>query len=152
VAPRNIPQSEFTYRNVQDLLKDPDAAKRLSEETGMSPDQIEQFVQRYNKDKMPKGAARPGEDIQVKPGASRPVAPDSTLPGLDPRTHFSTKSLRDAGAVVQDDARNNFETTRFMVPPEIRSGFEAYKSASSRSRTLNPATNAPAPAGGPGSR
>jgi hypothetical protein len=150
VAPRNIPQSELTLRSVQELLKDPDAAKKLAEETGMSPDQIEQFVQKFDKEKMPKGAARPGEEIQVKPGASRAVTPDATLPGLDPRSSFSTKSLRNRGAVVQDDARNNFETTRFMAPPEIRSGYEAFKSSLSHSRTLQPTTNAPA--GGPGSR
>jgi hypothetical protein len=126
------------------MLKDPDAAKRLSEETGMSPDQIEQFVQKFDKQKVPKGAARPGEEIQVKPGSSRPVTPDSTLPGIDPRSSFSTKSQRNAGAVAQDDARNNFETIRFTAPPEIRSGYEAFKSSLSHSRTLNPTANAPA--------
>jgi hypothetical protein len=150
VAPRDVPQSNLTLRNVHELLKDPEAARRLSEETGMSPDQIEQFVQRFDRQKVPRGAARPGEEVQVKPGASRPATPDATLPGLDPRSTFSTKSQRNAGAVVQDDARNNFETTRFVVPPEIGTGFEAYKSTLSRSRTLNPGTEAPA--GGPGRR
>jgi hypothetical protein len=150
VAPQNIPQSELSLRNVRELLQDPEAAKKLSEETGMSPDQIEQFVQKLEKDKVPKGAARPGEEIQVRPGQNQSVAPDRTLPGLDPRTSYSTQSLRDRGAVVQDDIRNNVETTRFIAPPEIRSGFEAYKSTLSRSRTLNPTPNRPA--GGPGSR
>jgi hypothetical protein len=131
------------------MLRDPEAAKRLSQELNMSPDQIEQFVQRFDRQRVPKGAARPGEDVQVKPGAGRSVAPDPTLPGLDPRTRFSSKSVRNPGAVVQDDARNNFETTRFVAPPEVRSGFEAYSSSLANSRTLNPTTTAPAPGPAP---
>ncbi len=154
VAPRDIPQSELSLRNVQDLLKDPEAAKKLSDELGLSPDQIEQFVQKYNKDKAPKAAARPGEAIQVKPGANRSVAPNSALPGLDPGANLSTKMLRERGAVPTDDVRNNIETTRFIAPPEVQRGFEAYQSTLNRSRTLNPTRTAPAPAkgAGPGSR
>jgi hypothetical protein len=156
VAPENIPQSELSLRQIKDLLKDPEAAKKLAEDSGIPREEMEQFVQKLNKDKVPKGAARPGEEIQVKPGANRPAGPDPTLPGLDPRTSFSTKSLRQRGSIVQDDLRNNIETTRFLPPTEIRRGFEAYKSTLNRSRTLSPstATNAPAPApaAGPGSR
>jgi len=153
-AAPDAPPSELTLRKVQELLQNKDAAARLEKETGMSREEMEQFVQKYQKDKMPKAASRPGEEIEAKPGTSRANAPDPTLPGLDPKTKFSTKTLRERGAVVHDQARDNAEGIRFVVPPEIRSGFEAYKSTLSRSRTLNPSRNAPAPApaGGGGNR
>jgi hypothetical protein len=158
VAPKNIPQSEFTLRKVQELLKDKDAASKLEQDTGMSREEMEQFVQKMQRDRVPKSADRQGQEIQVKPGTNSPAASNPTLPGLDPRTNFSTKTLRDRGAVVQDQVRDNAEDVRLIAPREIRSGFEAYKSTLSRSRTLNPTRTAPAPAGGanagagPGSR
>jgi hypothetical protein len=153
VAPQNIPPSDLAIRKVQDLLKDKDAASKLEQETGMSRDEMEQFVQKYQT-KAPKAPDRQGQEIQVKPGQSKAAAPDPTLEGLDPRSSFSTKSLRERGSVVQDNVRGNAEDVRLAVPPEIRSGFEAYKSTLSRSRTLNPTRTAPAAPsdGGAGNR
>jgi hypothetical protein len=153
VAP-DAPASDLTLRKVQELLNDPDAASKLEQETGMSREAMEQFVQKYQKSKTPGAVGRTGQEIQVKPGANRAAAPDPTLPGFNPNTNVSTKILRDRGAVVQDQVRDNAEGIRFIAPPEIRSGFEAYKSTLSRSRTLNPSRtpSAPAPSGGAGSR
>ena len=81
-----------------------------------------------------------------------PRLPTPGLPGIGPSTKISTQNRRDGDAVVQDVDRNNIETTRFIAPPEIQRGFEAYTSTLCRSRTLNPKTTAPAPApaNGPG--
>jgi hypothetical protein len=101
---------------------------------------------------VPHGAARPGEDIQVKPGEHRPAGPSANLPGINPQTRFSTQSLRDRGAVVTDQVRDNLESTRLAAPPEFRARVEAYKSTLSRSRVLNPVATPPAGGTGPGNR
>jgi len=146
----------MTLRNVQQMLQDKDAASRLEKETGMSREMMEQFVQKHQRGNVPKAADRAGQELQTKPGANRPTGPDPNLPGFDPNNRFSTQTLRDRGAVTQDHARDNAEALRFAAPPEIRSGFEAYKSALSRSRTLNPSgtppASTPAPAKGAGKR
>jgi len=151
VAPKNVPQSEFSLRKVQELLQDKDAASKLEQETGMTREEMEQFTRKFLKDQAPKAGDRPGQEIQAKPGENRAAAPNPTLPGFDPRTNVSSKILRDRGAVVGDQVRDNAEDIRFIAPPEIRSGFEAYKSTLSRSRTLNPTRTAPAGNAGPGS-
>ena len=151
-APGNIPPSDLTLRKVQDLLKDKAASERLAEETGMSREEMEQFVQKFQKDRKPKAPDRPGEEIEVKPGTSPNATPDPKLPGFDRQRDFSSATLRNRGAVTQDLERNNVESIRLIPPAEIRSGYEAYKSTLSRSRTLNPATAPPAGGAGPGSR
>ena len=80
VAPRNIPQSEFSLRNVQELLKDPEAAKKLQEATGLSPDQIEQFAKKLDKDKVPKAATRPGAGNPGQAGREPARRPQSRAP------------------------------------------------------------------------
>jgi len=147
VAPQNIPPSDLTLRKVQELLKDKDAASKLEQETGMSRDEMEQFVQKGLQKKPPKSADRQGQDIQAKPGQGKSAGPNPTLEGLDPRSSFSTKSLRERGSVVQDRERGNAEDVRLVVPPEIRSGYEAYLNSLSRSRTLNPSRTTPAAPG-----
>jgi len=150
VAPQNIPASDLSLRKVQELLQDKDIASKLERETGMSRDQMEQFVEKYQKKAIP-APDRQGQEIKVKPGESRAATPSPTLEGLDPRTRISTQTLRDRGSVVQDQVRGNAEDLRLVVPPELRAGFEAYKSTLSRSKTQNPTRTAPA-AGAPGTR
>jgi hypothetical protein len=135
VAP-NQPQSELVLRKLQDLLKNDQAAAKLEKETGMSREEMEQFVRKFSK--APKPTPGEGRKIEVKPGESKPSGANTSLPGLNPGTHLSTQSLRDRGAVVQDQVRDNIEGTRFTAPPEVRSGYEAYKSTLSRSKTVNP--------------
>jgi hypothetical protein len=152
VAPQNVPPSDLTLRKVQELLRDPDAARKLEQESGYTREQMEQFVQKFQKEKAPRAAARPGEEIQVKPGESRPAGPAPNLPGINPQTRFSTQSLRDRGAVATDQVRDNLESTRLLAPAEFRERVEAYKSTLSRSRVLNPTTSPPGGGTGPGNR
>jgi hypothetical protein len=135
VAP-NQPQSDLVLRKVQDLLKNPAEAAKLEKETGMSREEMEQFVRKFTKP--PKNTPREGRTVEVKPSENRPTGADTSLPGLNPGTRISTQSLRDKGAVVQDQERANIEGTRFNAPAEIRSRFEAYQSTLSRSKATSP--------------
>ena len=158
IAPQNIPPSDLTLRQVKDLLQDKDAASKLEQATGMSREEMEQFVQKFQKDKAPRNAPRSGQEVDVKPGATTPVGPAADLPGVTPGTKLSTRNQRKRGSIVQDEIQGNLQGTRFVPPAELLPGFEAYSKTLSRSRTLNPtagprtgAGSAPMPAPAPGS-
>jgi hypothetical protein len=125
VAPDNQAQTDLVLRTLQDVLKDPEAAKKLEQDTGLNREQLDQFVSQYKKVKS--GPAGPGRDIEVKPGEQSDAKPASNLPGLDPRTTFSTKNVRNRGTQPQDDVRNNLEGVRFQVPSEWRGKYEGYR-------------------------
>ena len=135
VAP-DQPGSELVLRKLQDMLKDDQATSKLEKETGMSREEMEQFVKKFTK--APKAEPTDGRKIEIKPGEVRPSAPDTAQPPLSPGARFSTQSLRDKGAVVQDQARDNIEANRFAPPREVLPGFEAYTKTLSRAKTPAP--------------
>ena len=55
--------------------------------------------------------------------------------------------IRDRGSMVQDTVRGNIEGVRFVPPPELRAGFDAYSNSLSRSKALNPPARRPAASG-----
>jgi hypothetical protein len=130
VAPKDQPASDLVLRNIQEALNDPASAKDLEQATNMSREQIEQFVEKYRK--ATTAAAGPGRDITVKPGEQTPVAPSADLPGLDTKTRFSSKNVRNRGTMPQDDVHGNLEDVRFQPPPEMQGKFEAYKNKLSK--------------------
>ena len=77
VAPKG---AEAPLGGLADALKDAATAKELEERTGMTKEQIEQFVKDYEKPKV--GAGREGKEVEVKVGAQPAAAPASNLPGL----------------------------------------------------------------------
>jgi hypothetical protein len=134
VAPEgNMPQSDLVLRRLEELLKNNQVTPELEKESGMSREQMEQFVTKFKK--APKAAPGPGRQIQVKPGKDRVFNPNRKLPDLGPNAHVGNRTGRGRGATVQDQIRDNTEGGRFEIPPELRSGFEAYKSSLSRSKS-----------------
>lgn len=144
VAP-NKEQTNLVLRNLEQALKDQQKASQLEKETGMSREQMEQFVQKFKK--APKREAAPGREIKVKPTEARKLNPNRTLPDLNPSVRPSTTQIRNRGSFSQDNVRDNVEGTRFVVPMEIKTGFDAYRSSLSRSKTLNPSKTAPGSGG-----
>jgi hypothetical protein len=143
VAPENQEQTDLVLRTLQDVLKDPEAAKKLEQETGLNREQLDQFVSQYKKVKS--GPAGPGREITVKDSADVASSkPSANLPGLDARTPFTTKNLRNRGTMAQDDVRNNQEGIRFQVPSEWRGKYEGYKNKLSKvpapKQTVRPTT------------
>jgi hypothetical protein len=102
----------------------------------MKPEEMEQFVRKY---KPPgKREAGPGREIQVNPTESKKLNSKRVVPDLNPTVRPSTRTIRNRGGVTQDNVRDNVEGTKFVVPLEIKTGFDAYRSSLSRSKTLNP--------------
>ena len=58
-------------RRVEDLLKDDQSTRKLEQETGMSRQQIEQFVDKWKK-APDRPAPGPGRTIEAKPGKDPP--------------------------------------------------------------------------------
>jgi hypothetical protein len=141
-------QSDLVLRTVKDLLAKDAVTPDLEKETGMTREQMEQFVKKYEGVKS--APAGPGREIQVKPGQhDASDRPSANLPGIDLNSRYSTKNLKERGTMPHDDVHNMLEGIRFTPPPELRSKFENYKTKLARSRTGT--SNRPAPAKADGS-
>ena len=148
VAP-DKPQPELVLRKLRDLLDKNQVTPELEKETGMSREDMEQFVKKFEKGAAKK-AIDPGAELKAKPEGDAVMKPRTNLPGISNSARLDTKTLRDRGAVTRDQMRDNAESIRFLPPREYGASFEAYKNTLGRSRTLNPARPArrqsPAPA------
>ncbi|MBV8487198.1 MAG: hypothetical protein JO161_02850, partial [Planctomycetaceae bacterium] len=134
IAPLGGPsQSDLVLRTVKDLLEKDAVTPDLEKETGMTREQMEQFVKKYEGVKT--APAGPGREIEVKPGQhDASLRPSANLPGIDVNTRYSTKNIKERGTMPHDDVHNMLEGIRFAPPPELRSKFENYKSKLARSR------------------
>src|SRR5262249_43543852 len=143
VAPEGQSQTDMVLRTVKDLIAKDAVTPDLEKETGMTREQMEQFVRKYEKPKsQPVGA---GREFEVKPGEREPNdKPSPNLPGMDLRSRFSSKNIKDPGSMARDDVRSNLEGIRFTPPAEFRSKIEGYKSTLARSRSSSSVRPAPA--------
>jgi len=150
VAPQGQSQTDMVLRTVKDLLAKDAVTPDLEKETGMTREQMEQFVKKYEHVKS--APAGPGREITVNPGdRERTDQPSANLPGFGRQERYSTKSQKDRGQMVRDDVQNNLEGISFKAPPEFRSKFEGYRTSLARTRSgasKKPAPARPAPAGG----
>ena len=133
----------MVLRTVKDLLAKDAVTPDLEKETGMSREQMEQFVKKYENVKS--GPAGPGREITVKPGQHDATDhPSANLPGFGGHERYSTKNLKDRGQAVRDDVQNNLEGISFKPPPEFRSKFEGYRTSLARTRSAGASRHAPA--------
>jgi hypothetical protein len=137
IAPAGTDQSSLQLRGLSDALKDAATAKELEDATGMSKEQLEQFVKKYEKPTLKAG--REGKDVEVKVGEQAAAAPAANNPGAGVRT-FTTDKIRQRG-IATDTARGNLEGARDVPPPEFRERVEGYKNRLARikSPTRRPA-------------
>jgi len=147
VAP-DVPQTELVLRKLEDLIKNNQVTPELEKETGMSRDEMDQFVKKFRK--KPMAPAREGREIKVKPEEQKATPPKPNLSELTKGARVSSRTIRERGSMPEDQIRDNVEGGRSSVPPEIRSRYEAYKSSLSRLPALKSAQ--PASATGSGGR
>ncbi|MBV8608736.1 MAG: hypothetical protein JO034_14900 [Singulisphaera sp.] len=144
IAP-DIPQSDLVLRKLEDLLRSDQVTPKLEQETGMSREQMEQFVQKFKK--APKATPGPGREIKAKPEPVRTFDPNRKLPDLNPNAKIGSRTIRDRNSFVQDQEHNNLQGPLFEAPSELRSKFDAYRSSLSRSKVATPTRSAPAGGG-----
>jgi len=140
VAP-DMPQTDLVLNKLEDLLKRNQVTPEIEKATGMTREEMEQFVTKFKK--APKAPPGPGREIKVKPGADQKFDPNRTLPDINPNARLGTRTDRTRGSVAQDQIRDNVQGARFEVPSELRPGFEAFKSSLSRSKSRKPAAAGP---------
>jgi len=142
VSPENIRQPDLVLNQIKDMLRDPRRAEELAEASGMSTDELSQFVRKF--EKAPDFEPGEARTLEVEPGAPQQVDPDRLPAGPLPKATVSSRSQRGPNSVVQDEAGGNVQGVRTAVPPEYSSRFEAYRKGLSGGV---PAA-APAPGGG----
>lgn len=134
VAPQNQPQGDLVLRKLRDLLDKNQVTPEVEKELGMSKEELNQFVKRYEKTPQTNEPG-PAREIEAKPGQAPGVDPNRTLPDLNPSATFNTQTLRERGAFVQDQVRGNNEGVRLEPPRALRSGYDAYLRSLSRTRS-----------------
>jgi hypothetical protein len=141
-------QSDLVLRQIKDLIAEGRDTSRLEEATGMSREELEQFVRKFEK---PEREA-PGEGRELK-GDVREDKVMEPLRGVGERNRsplVSGSNQRGPSSATRDTFSDQTQGLRSQAPPEIRSRFEAYQSSISRSRGNAPARPAAPPAGRPG--
>jgi hypothetical protein len=134
VAP-DVAQVALVLRKLEDLLRSNQVGPELERESGMSRVQMEQFVTRFKR--LRNAAPGPGRTVEVEPGHERAFHDEPTSIALDWGT-IGNLATRLPANVVDDQQRDNVEAIRFVVPSELRSAFEAYKSSMSYSIPTRP--------------
>ena len=128
VAPDKHPKPDLVLRKIQDLLKDDAKARALEKETGMSRQELEQFVKKF--EKAPHGDPGASRDLTATPGKDKTIDPNRTIADPLAGSTVSGRNQRGAGAVPQDPtAGGNVEGARTVAPVEFRSRFEAYQNS-----------------------
>jgi hypothetical protein len=134
VAP-DVAQVVLVLRTLEDLLRSNQVGPALERGSGMSREQMEQFVTRFKR--LRRAAPGPGRTVEVEPGYERAFNDEPTSNALDWGT-FGNLATRSPASVVDDEHRGIVEGIRFVVPFELRSRFEAYKSTISDSIPTRP--------------
>jgi hypothetical protein len=121
-------------RKLRDLVDDNKITPEMLKDMGMSSkEELDQFVQRFAKGTA-KPPAREGQEIEATPGKTQEIDPKRRLPDLNPTATMNTEIIRNRGGIPRDTIRGNNQGVRFVPPPELRAGFDAYRSSLSRSR------------------
>jgi hypothetical protein len=127
VAPDRHAQPDLVLRKIQDLLKDDTKARALEKETGMSRDELEQFVKKF--DKAPQADPGAPRDLTATPGKDKTLDPNRKIADSLAGSTVSGRNQRGAGVVPQDTTGGNVEGARTVAPVEFRSRFEAYQNS-----------------------
>ena len=144
MAPSDVPQTELVLRKLKDLLREEKVSPELLEESGMSREEMEQFVKKF--EGPPKGEVGPGREIEINSESSGPVlGPNYQGPSSLSGKTVRSRADRASGSVPQDNEQGLNEGYRSMAPLEIRLRWEAFQMSISRSATVQPAAPAEKP-------
>jgi hypothetical protein len=141
VAP-DVPKPDLVLRKLQDLLKDdkftPDVEKKL----GMSRDEAEQFVKKFEKREQP-GPTGEGRTIEAKPEKEKVFDKDRKAPEFKTSATVSNSNTRTGTSIPQDNISGLSEGGKSAPPPEIRRQYEAFKRSLAKSKVVAPSTSTP---------
>ena len=135
VAP-DVPQSDLVLKTIRDLIKDNKFTPDLEKQLGMSKDEADQFVKKFEKREQPK-ATEPGREIKVKPGEDE-VIKDLKAPEFNTSATVSSRNQRQGSSLPQDTLGGLSEGNRSSPPIELRRQWEAYRKGLSTTKPAAP--------------
>jgi hypothetical protein len=130
-----VAQVVLVLRTLEDLLRSNQVGPELERDSGMSREQMEQVVTRFQRRR--NAAPGQGRAVEVEPGDERAFHDEPASIPLE-RGTVGSLATRLGANVVDDQQGDIVEGSRFVVPSELRSRFEAYKSSLSRSTATRP--------------
>ncbi|WP_406697878.1 hypothetical protein V5E97_03410 [Singulisphaera sp. Ch08] len=143
VAPDHLPparsRAEPVVRRLRELIEQDLVSPEVLDAAGVtSKQELDQFVTTLEWELSPDKEPPLGREIEVSQRARETLSVPASLTGLNlkPRGRIDTTRTRSHGE--KDKFRGNNEGHRFLVPPELRAGFNAYRTALSRSTRQSP--------------
>jgi hypothetical protein len=120
-------------RQLRELLEKDQVGPEVLDAAGVaSKEELDQFVTALELARSPEVEPGPGREIVVSLRHAEAFDPPPSRIEVGSNTAASLGPTRTRGHVVDDEIRGNGEGVRFLVPPELRAGFAAYRAAISR--------------------
>ncbi len=123
------------------MLKDDKFTPNVEKQLGMTKDEAEQFVKKFEKRDQPSPAG-PGREIKVKPGQDKVFDPNRKS-DFNTTATVSNRNNRQGTTIPQDNLSGLSEGGRSTPPPELRRQFEAYMKGVANSKVVAPGSPAP---------
>jgi hypothetical protein len=117
----------LVIQEIQDLLRAGKSTKDLEAETGMTRQEMQDLVKKF--EKVEKPAAEPSRDLKGDLGKDKTI--DKNRKFIDPikANTVSGRAGRGPGTVAGDTLAGDAEGARSVAPPEYKSRWEAYRSS-----------------------
>ena len=129
-------------RKLQDLLKEEKFTPNVEKQLGMTKEEAEQFVKKFEK-RPPTTPVAPGREIKVQPGQDKVYDPNKKAPEFNTGAIESKKASRAGNSMIQDSISGLSEGGKSTPPPELSKKFEAYKKSLSNSKVVAPSGATP---------
>ena len=121
-------------KRLREMVDKNEISKDLEDSTGLSREEIDQFVRKFEAPPKEERKAADGDgttEVTSTPGKDSENRKVS-LPGNLPGGQVTSRSNRGAGMVADDGSQGNLEGARARIPSALRSRFEAYQKGLSR--------------------
>ena len=121
-------------KRLREMVDKNEISKDLEDSTGLSREEIDQFVRKFEAPPKEERKAAEGDgttEVTSTPGKDSENRKVS-LPGNLPGGQVTSRSNRGAGMVADDGSQGNLEGARARIPSALRSRFEAYQKGLSR--------------------
>jgi hypothetical protein len=149
--PENLQARDQKLRRIQEALQDEDQARKLEDLTGMTREEMSQFVERFSGP--PEGPAGEGRELEVDlESESGTIDPNRVVPDPLSGVRQSEGARRSQGTGVNDGLGMSRQGGGTPPPPQLRKLVEAYQrrlSDTNPPSTRSSGAPAPRPGGTP---
>jgi len=126
IAPKEG-QEPLVITEIKDILRAGKSTKELEAETGMTRQEMQDLVKKF--EKVDKPPAEPGRDLKGEVGKDRVFDTNRKIGDPIKANTNSDRSVRGPGAVAGDTLAGDAEGARSAAPPEYKARWEAYRSS-----------------------